>query len=94
MSTEPGGPELISLREVARRLGISHQRVSKMSRTDPDFPPLVAVGRAKAVDWRVAEPYFQTRQSRQGERTDIKAKQPQERPDDSSDDARPDAPAG
>jgi predicted DNA-binding transcriptional regulator AlpA len=72
MSTESGGPELISLREVARRLGVSHQLVSKLSRTDPAFPPVVPVGRAQAVDWRAAEPYFLSRESRQGERTDLK----------------------
>ena len=72
MSTDPGVPELISLREVARRLGLSHQRVSQLSRTDPNFPEIVPVGRAQAVDWRAAEPYFANRESRQGERTDLK----------------------
>lgn len=69
---EPGGPELISLRELARRLGISHQRVSQLSRSDPTFPPLILVGRSKAVDWKQAEPYFRDRVTRQGERTDLK----------------------
>ena len=72
MSDEPGGPELISLREVARRLGVSHQLISQLSRRDPDFPPLIPVGRSKAVDWKKAEPYFRGRTSRQGERTDLK----------------------
>lgn len=76
---EPGGPELISLRELARRLvaegvleQISHQRVSQISREDPKFPPIVMVGRAKAVDWRKAEPYFRGRNVRQGQRTDLR----------------------
>ena len=72
MSEKSGGPELISLREVARRLGLSHQRVSQLSRSDPNFPKLVLVGRSKAVDWHEAEPYFQTRETRQGQRTDLK----------------------
>jgi hypothetical protein len=79
MSTEPGGPELISLRELARRLvaegvleRISHQRLSQISREDPGFPPVVTVGRSKAVDWYKAEPYFRARTVRQGERTDLK----------------------
>jgi transcriptional regulator with XRE-family HTH domain len=80
---EPGGPELISLRELARRLGISHQRVSQLSRSDPDFPPLVPVGRSRAVDWKQAEPYFLGRTSRQGERTDLK-KPPEEPPSEES----------
>jgi hypothetical protein len=50
---------------------ISHQRVSQLSREDPDFPPVVFVGRSKAVDWRLAEPYFRLRKSGQGRRTDI-----------------------
>jgi predicted DNA-binding transcriptional regulator AlpA len=77
---EPGGPELISLRELARRLGMSHQRVSQLSRSDPAFPPLIPVGRSKAVDWKQAEPYFLNRTSRQGERTDIKTKQAEQPP--------------
>ncbi|MEU7156031.1 hypothetical protein AB0A98_06240 [Streptomyces chrestomyceticus] len=74
-----GGPaEMLSFRELARRLvaegvvaSISHQRVSQLSRDDPDFPPVVQVGRSKAVDWRTARPYFAKRKSRQGRRTDM-----------------------
>ncbi|MFC1410488.1 hypothetical protein ACEZCY_14610 [Streptacidiphilus sp. N1-12] len=76
------GPELISLRELARRLvaeqvvaQISHQRVTQLARDDPDFPPVVKVGRANAVDWQAAKPYFRERKSRQGERTDLKPKE-------------------
>jgi hypothetical protein len=85
MPTEPGGPELISLRELARRLvaegvleKISHQRLSQISREDPKFPPIVEVGRSKAVDWHQAEPYFRTRGVRQGQRTDLKPPEPPE----------------
>lgn len=83
MSEEPGGPELISLREVARRLGVSHQLISQLSRRDPAFPPVVPVGRAQAVDWREAEPYFRNRTTRPGERTDLK---PPPAPDEESSD--------
>ncbi|MEV5944523.1 hypothetical protein [Streptomyces sp. NPDC051994] len=76
---------MVSFRELARRLvadGIvermTHQRLSKMSQTDPDFPPVVPVGRSKAVDYRLARPYFATRKSRQGQRTDLKAAMPAE----------------
>jgi hypothetical protein len=79
MPEAEGGPELLSLSEVARRVvaeGIearmSHQRVSQLSREDPAFPPVVLVGRSKVVDWRLAGPYFKARVKRQGQRTDIK----------------------
>lgn len=81
--TEPeGGPDMVSFRELARRLvadgvveRITHQRVSTIARTDPDFPPVVKIGRTHAVDYRVARPYFATRKSRQGQRTDLKPKE-------------------
>lgn len=82
MPEAEGGPELLSLSEVARRVvaeGIedrmSHQRVSQLSREDPEFPPVVPVGRSKAVDWRLAGPYFRKRIKRQGERTDLPPKE-------------------
>lgn len=74
---------MISLRELARRLvaegvleKISHQRLSQISREDPKFPPVVMVGRSKAVDWRKAEPYFRGRNVRQGQRTDLRRPSP------------------
>lgn len=79
MAEAEGGPDMVSFRELARRLvadgiveTITHQRVSQLSRDDPNFPPTVAIGRSKAVDYRAAAPYFRTRKSRQGERTDLK----------------------
>lgn len=79
---DEGGPEMVSFRELARRLvedgivsSISNQRVSQLARTDPDFPPVVQIGRSKAVDYRAARPYFATRKSRQGQRTDLKPKE-------------------
>lgn len=82
---------MISLRELARRLvaegvleRISHQRLSQISREDPGFPPVVMVGRSKAVDWRQAEPYFRGRTVRQGERTDLKPPPTEQPPDEES----------
>jgi hypothetical protein len=77
--TEPeGGPDMVSFRELARRLvadgvveRMSHQRLSKIARDDPGFPPVVPIGRVKAVDYRLARPYFASRKSRQGQRTDL-----------------------
>ena len=78
MPEAAGGPEWLAVSEVARRVvaeGIeermSHQRVSQLSREDPGFPPVVMIGRSKAVDWRLAAPYFRMRTKRQGERTDL-----------------------
>jgi hypothetical protein len=78
MPDERKGPELVSFRELARRLvengvlpAISHQRVSQLSREDPDFPPVIVVGRSKAVDWYLAAPYFANRGVTQGQRTDL-----------------------
>ncbi|MFF0139694.1 hypothetical protein ACFYRN_24975 [Streptomyces sp. NPDC005227] len=72
------GPDMVSLREVARRVvaeGIeermSHQRVSQLSRDDPDFPPVHLVGRSKSVDWHLARAYFRGRVKQQGRRSDL-----------------------
>lgn len=77
----------MSFRELARRLvesgvlpAISHQRVSQLSREDPAFPPVIEVGRSKAVDWRAAEPYFRERKAGQGRRTDLEKKRAQSEP--------------
>lgn len=72
---------MVSFRELARRLiadgiveTISHQRLSKISREDPDFPPVVKIGSSNAVDYRLAAPYFRGRVTRPGWRTDLKGK--------------------
>ncbi|TRV72593.1 hypothetical protein FKN01_29675 [Streptomyces sp. 130] len=68
---------MVSFRELAARLSrdgvatLTHQRISQLSRDDPAFPPVVTIGRAKAVDYRLARPYFAGRKSRQGQRTDL-----------------------
>jgi hypothetical protein len=57
---------LLTFRETARRVveeGIlptmSHQRISQLHLKDPDnFPEVQQIGRAKAVDWKKARPYF------------------------------------
>lgn len=74
---------MLSLRALAERLvadgvveKISHQRVSQLAREDPAFPPTVPVGRSRAVDYRLARPYFAGRVKRPGWRTDLKGKPP------------------
>jgi hypothetical protein len=78
MADEEGGPDMVSFREFARRAvaeglvtSMSHQRVSQLHRTDPNFPPVVVVGRSKAVDWRAGRRYLQSRELRPGRRTDL-----------------------
>ncbi|MFC8625637.1 hypothetical protein [Streptomyces anulatus] len=79
MAEDEGGPEMLSFRELARRLvadgvveKITHQRISQLSKADEAFPPVVRIGRSSAVDYRAARPYFAGRKSRQGQRTDLK----------------------
>ncbi|MEU4996563.1 hypothetical protein [Streptomyces sp. NPDC021622] len=84
MANEEGGPDMVSFRELARRLvsdgiveRITHQRISQLAREDADFPPVVPVGRSSVVDYRAARPYFANRKSRQGQRTDLKKADPE-----------------
>lgn len=83
MAESEGGPDMVSFRELARRLtsdgvvkdGITHQRISQIRRDDPEgFPPVVSIGRSLAVDYRLARPYFASRKKRQGHRTDLEGK--------------------
>jgi proteasome assembly chaperone (PAC2) family protein len=81
VADDEGGPDMVSFRELARRLvaehivkSMSHQRVSQLHREDPNFPPVITVGRSKVVDWKHALPYFQDRKPRQGRRTDLESK--------------------
>lgn len=74
---------MVSFRELARRLvedgvvpSMSHQRLSKIAREDPGFPPVVPVGGARVVDYRLARPYFAARKTRPGWRTDLKGAPP------------------
>lgn len=58
-------PDLVTFREAARRVtsekiapSMTHQRVSQLSRDDPNFPPVQVVGRSKVIDWNLGRPYF------------------------------------
>lgn len=75
MAEDGTEPEWLSLSACARRVvqeriapSMSHQRVSQLSREDPNFPPVVPIGRSLAVDWRLARPYFQARAQAAAER--------------------------
>ncbi|MFC5217299.1 hypothetical protein [Streptomyces coerulescens] len=81
MAEAEGGPDMVSFRELARRLvsdgiveTISHQRLSKIAQEDPAFPPVRKVGSSNAVDYRLALPYFRDRVTRPGRRTDLEGK--------------------
>ncbi|MFJ3085012.1 hypothetical protein [Streptomyces sp. NPDC086838] len=77
-----GGPDLITFAEMPDRLEaaglkrLSPQRCRQLAEEDPAWPvPLDQarkIGRMRLFDWRVIEPYFRSRTSRQGERTDLK----------------------
>ncbi|MFF4369653.1 hypothetical protein [Streptomyces sp. NPDC001594] len=79
---ETGGPDLISFADMPARLEaaglkkLSKQRCRQLAETDPDWPVPLAeatkIGRMRLFDWRVLEPYFRSRTSRQGQRTDLK----------------------
>ncbi|MEV0917868.1 hypothetical protein AB0I93_26870 [Streptomyces sp. NPDC049967] len=79
---ETGGPELISFADIPARLEraglkrVSAQRCRQLAEEDPNWPvPLdtaMKVGRMRLFDWRVLEPYFRERKTRQGQRTDLR----------------------
>ena len=77
-----GGPQLVSFADMARKLAniddlpsLSPQRIRQLAETDPNWPiPMdqaVKTGRIRLFDWRVMEPYFRTREKRQGHRSDL-----------------------
>jgi hypothetical protein len=67
-------PEIPDRLEQAKLKRLSVQRIRQLAEADPDWPiPLdkaPKVGRMRLFDWRVLEPYFRNRKSRQGQRTD------------------------
>jgi len=58
--------DLITFTELARRVGISRQRVGRLAATDPKFPDTFAFGPARVVSWEEAEQYFKERKQRLG----------------------------
>ncbi|MGW1071541.1 hypothetical protein [Streptomyces sp. NPDC002537] len=67
-------PEMPDRLEQAKLTRLTVQRIRQLAETDPDWPlPLdqaPKVGRMRLFDWRVLEPYFRDRKTRQGHRTD------------------------
>jgi hypothetical protein len=58
--------DLITFTELARRVGLSQQRISQLAATDPQFPDTFAFGPARVVSWEEAEAYFKARRERYG----------------------------
>lgn len=83
MTNTEEGPDMVSFRELARRLAaddvagrVSHQQISRIAREDPGFPPVVRVGSSKAVDYGLARAYFAARVKHPGWRTDVRGRLP------------------
>jgi hypothetical protein len=84
-----GGEEWLTMAEMARRhvemgLGpMSRQRLWELARKDPNWPVAPErtrrAGRYPVFPWSVMEPYLRTRERRQGERTDLRRRQGEER---------------
>lgn len=62
--------ERITFTELARRVGLSQQRISQLARDDPDFPRRYKAGPAWQVSWPEAEAYFARREQRQAAQHD------------------------
>jgi predicted DNA-binding transcriptional regulator AlpA len=56
----------VNLSEVARRVGLSRQRVRQLVDEDPDFPKPEWVGTAWVVEWSKVERYFAEREPKPG----------------------------
>jgi hypothetical protein len=61
---------MVTLAEIARRVDLSKQRVSKLARTDPDFPVppdrWQKVGRYYLLPWGPVKAYFDARSPEHG----------------------------
>lgn len=89
MSDSPKGaehtedqPEMVSIPEMPDRIEaaglkrVEAPRIRQLAASDPEFPhPVYARGRTRLWDWPAMLRYFRTRVIRQGERTDLSAKQ-------------------
>jgi predicted DNA-binding transcriptional regulator AlpA len=56
----------ITLRALAALVGLSHQRVSQLMRTDPKFPEAQRIGPSWVVDRVEALAYFEQRKPHSG----------------------------
>lgn len=77
--TEKEVPELMTIPEIAKRSGLSRQRVHRIAQIDPDFPaPVMQPGTTRPKYPRSAvDTYFSTRVLRPGRRTDLEEQREQ-----------------
>lgn len=70
--------ELVTLAEIARRVGLSKQRVSQLVNTDPDWPvprsEWKKLGAYWQIPWPPVEEYFRKRKPAHGVHKTRKAK--------------------
>lgn len=73
-------PELMTIPEIAKRSGLSRQRVHRIAQIDPDFPaPVMQPGTTRPkYPRRAVDTYFSTRVLRPGRRTDLEEKPEQD----------------
>jgi hypothetical protein len=63
-------PDMVTLAEIARRVGLSKQRVQQLAHGDPQFPVPPAqwqkVGRYYLLPWPPVKAYFDAREPQHG----------------------------
>ncbi|CAM5382859.1 hypothetical protein I6J39_16825 [Streptomyces californicus] len=68
-------PQIPDLLEAAGLKRVGPARIRQLAAEDEAWPPPVFQdGRMRVFDWVAVERYFRNRKTRQGERTDLKAK--------------------
>lgn len=69
-------PELLTIPEIAKRCGLSRQRVHGIAKTDPEFPAaVITAGTTRAkYPTKEVDAYFDSRVLRPGRRTDLEQK--------------------
>ncbi|SCK20226.1 hypothetical protein YUYDRAFT_02103 [Streptomyces sp. ScaeMP-e48] len=72
-----GERELMNMSRLAASLGVTRQWLHRLRVTDPEFPPSErAPGSTREVwDLRAVRAYYEAREKRPGERTDLKPKE-------------------
>ncbi len=72
-------PQIPALLEAAGLKRVGPARLRQLAADDEAWPkPVFESGRVRVFDWRAVEAYFRGRVIRQGERTDLQAREVQE----------------
>lgn len=77
-------PRLMTIPEIAEHRGLSRQRVHRIARSDPKFPPPVVEPGTTRLKYPTdaVDEYFDTRVLQPGRRTDLETKHRQGKPDE------------